>query len=61
MMHNFEDTKTIKLLINLYKIQKLYGIVKSNNCYFLYLEKMLYRRFPLQKSTLGPMYKLNTK
>jgi len=32
--HNFEDTKTIKLLINLNKIQKLYNIVKSNTFYF---------------------------
>jgi len=34
MMHItkfFEETKTIKLLINLNKIQKLYSIVKSNN------------------------------
>jgi len=29
--HNFEDTETIKLLVNLNKIQKLYNIVKSNN------------------------------
>jgi len=28
--HNFEDTKTMKLLINLNKIEKLYNIVKSN-------------------------------
>ena len=34
MMHNFEDTKTIKLLINLNKIQKFYNTVKSNNAYF---------------------------
>jgi len=27
--NNFEDTKTIKLLINLNKIQKLYNIVKK--------------------------------
>ena len=26
--HNFEDTKAIKLLINLNKIKKLYSIVK---------------------------------
>ena len=29
--HNFEYTKTIKLLINLNTIQKLYYIGKSNN------------------------------
>jgi len=32
--HNFEDTETIKLVINLNKIQKLYNIVKSNHFYF---------------------------
>jgi len=31
---NFENVKTIKLLINLNNIQKLYNIVKSNNLYF---------------------------
>jgi len=29
-----KDTKTIKLLINLNKIKKLYNIVKSNHFYF---------------------------
>ena len=33
-IHNFEDTKTIQLLMNLNKIQKLYDNVKSNNFYF---------------------------
>ena len=33
--HNFEDTKTIKLLINLNKIGKLYNIGKSNIFLFL--------------------------
>jgi len=28
--HNFEDTKTMKLCINLNKIKKLYNIAKSN-------------------------------
>jgi len=32
--HNFEDAKTITLLINLNKIKKLYDIAKSNNFYF---------------------------
>jgi len=39
--HNFKDTKTIRHLINLNKIEKLYSIVKSNNFYFAFnLEKV---------------------
>jgi len=41
MMHiaNSKMLKTIKLLINLNKIQNLYNIAKSNNFYFSKLGK----------------------
>jgi len=32
--HNFEDTETIKLLVNLNKIHKFHSIFKRNNFYF---------------------------
>jgi len=56
MMHiTTLDTKTIKLLIKLNKIQKLNVIVKSNDFYFCEFGKgagMPYRCVPLQKSTV---------
>ena len=51
--HNFEDTKTIKLLNNLNKIQKLYNILKKLSLIFHNLKSTgtPYRCVPLQKGT----------